>query len=72
MKINRTGIYFFRDVFTAVAVLGSKRPYLLQFHPTLEHGTVVAVIQLIGRLCVMVSLSSLSLYSIELFPTVVR
>ena len=37
-----------------------------------EREAVIAVIQLVGRLCVMVSLASLSLYSIELFPTIVR
>ena len=38
----------------------------------LEQEAVVVVIQLIGRLCVMVALASLSLYSIELYPTKVR
>ncbi|XP_068722913.1 solute carrier family 22 member 13-like isoform X2 [Montipora capricornis] len=37
-----------------------------------EQEAVVVVIQLIGRLCVMVALASLSLYSIELYPTKVR
>ncbi|XP_015763197.1 PREDICTED: solute carrier family 22 member 13-like [Acropora digitifera] len=37
-----------------------------------EEGAVVVVIQLIGRPCAMVALVSLSLYSIELVPTMVR
>ncbi|XP_031571958.1 organic cation transporter protein-like [Actinia tenebrosa] len=37
-----------------------------------EHGTVTLVVQLVGRFFVVLSTTSLTLYSVELFPTIIR